>query len=217
MDWTNRGGQQTQAAAPTAPVAHTGGRSRKKPFGALQWSSVALLFSVAALVLALIVFLGLGNTKGGTNGGYVNKDRMQAVFLNGGQVYFGKIKDINSQSLRMTDIYYLRVNQTVQPNQQAPQNNSNDISLVKLGCELHGPEDAMVINQEQVIFWENLKTDGQVADAVKKYKEANPGAQNCSTASTGGTGSGTTPATNSGSGTNLNSTTPNSTTPSTNR
>lgn len=81
----------------------------------------------------------------------------------------------------MENIYYLRVNQQVQPNQSS--NSTNDISLVKLGCELHGPQDNMVINREQVIFWENLKPDGQVAKAVENYKKQNPGEQKCDQAS----------------------------------
>jgi hypothetical protein len=78
----------------------------------------------------------------------------------------------------MSDIYYLRVNQQVQPNGQQSSSN-NDISLVKLGCELHGPQDQMVINQNQVIFWENLKDDGQVAKAVAEYVKQNPNGQKC--------------------------------------
>jgi len=113
-------------------------------------------------------------------GAYVKTDKIQAVFLNGGQVYFGKITSLNPNYLSMSNIYYLRVNQQVQPNQQNTQVNPNDISLVKLGCELHGPEDSMVINREQVIFWENLKTDGQVAKAVDEYVKNNPNGQNCS-------------------------------------
>jgi hypothetical protein len=82
----------------------------------------------------------------------------------------------------MSNIYYLRVNQTVQPDSKNT-NNNNDVSLVKLGCELHGPQDQMVINQDQVIFWENLKSDGQVAKAVATFQKNNPDGQNCSTTS----------------------------------
>jgi hypothetical protein len=39
----------------------------------------------------------------------------------------------------------------------------------------------MVVNQSQVIFWENLKADGQVAKAVEKYKADNPNGQKCDT------------------------------------
>jgi hypothetical protein len=50
---------------------------------------------------------------------------------------------------------------------------------VKLGCELHAPFDQMVINRDQVTFWENLQDDGQVAKAVATFKKENPNGQKC--------------------------------------
>jgi hypothetical protein len=138
---------------------------------------------------------------------YVNNKGLQAVFLNGGQVYFGNITTLNGKYLRLNNIYYLRVNQTVQPNQTNANNaaNSNDVSLVKLGCELHGPDDQMIINREQVIFWENLKSDGQVAKAVAAFVQQNPKGQNCSQANSN---SSTTPSSSSTTPSNSSSTTP---------
>jgi hypothetical protein len=54
----------------------------------------------------------------------------------------------------------------------------------------------MVINQSQVIFWENLKADGQVAKAVAQFQKQNPNGQDCSTQNSGSTTqSATTPTT----------------------
>lgn len=185
MDFMNRGTHQGQPVNTGGPVPSPVGRShRAKAVGALtglRFASIALLFSATILIVALLVYLVLGGPSSESK--YVEKDRMQAVFLNGGQVYFGKIKDLNSQYLRMTDIFYLRVNQVVQPNQEGNQQASQDnISLVKLGCELHRPANEMLINREQVVFWENLKQeDGEntVPGAVKKYLAQYPNGQEC--------------------------------------
>lgn len=208
MEWMNksdRGGQAPhtqQAQAPGHPVRPVAPKGSKLPVKQI---------AVAALIAVLLVaFAGIGTMalKGG-EAKLVNKDQMQAVFLNGGQVYFGDIDDINQKSLELSNIYYLRVNQQVQPNQANAQA-GNDISLVKLGCELHGPQDKMVINREQVIFWENLKKDGQVAQAVEKYKADNPQGQSCSQQASTGTSTGTqtqtTPTTNGTNTTNTNTT-----------
>lgn len=141
---------------------------------------------------------------------YVDSGKMQAVFLNGGQVYFGRIASLNNKYVRLGDIYYLRVNQQVQPDQKSGQTAQQDISLVKLGCELHGPQDEMLINREQVIFWENLKDDGQVAKAVDQYKQANPDGQKCQTNSQQGNNS------NSSNTSTTPTPSPSTTTPSTN-
>ena len=181
MEWMNRGERQGQPAGQSVspgatPQSGVRTKSGLKSMKSWKIAQVALLFSITVLVVAVVWFvaLGGGNKK---EASYVDNGKLQAVFLNGGQVYFGKINDLNGKFLSMSGIYYLRVNQQVQPNQSS--SSSNDISLVKLGCELHGPQDNMVINREQVIFWENLKDDGQVAKAVKTYKEQNPGDQKC--------------------------------------
>jgi hypothetical protein len=59
----------------------------------------------------------------------------------------------------------------------------------------------MVINRNQVAFWENLNNDGKVVQAIKTFQQQNPNGPNCSassnsTNSTTNTQS-TTPTTNS--------------------
>lgn len=144
---------------------------------------VVLLFSATVVVLALVGLLYIGGPK---ESDQIDSKKQQAVFLTNGQVYFGEIKSINSKYLDLRRIYYLNVNQQVQPNQQSQsgQQQQSSISLVKLGCELHGPVDQMIVNRDQVTFWENLKGDGQVANAIKKWTADNPNGQKCQTATT---------------------------------
>ncbi|HTE58676.1 MAG TPA: hypothetical protein VK694_08125 [Verrucomicrobiae bacterium] len=188
MEWMNRAAPRAAQPASTpaapagsAPTAHHGGGGKKKrseSFSVGRIGITVLLFSVTILIIAVTGLIAFSKLRPESR--YVHKDRLQAVFLTGGQVYFGKIRALNSSYVGMTDIYYLRVNQQVQPNQQnANSNQQQDISLVKLGCELHGPQDQMLINRDQVIFWENLKDDGQVAKAVAEYVKQNPDGQKC--------------------------------------
>jgi hypothetical protein len=187
MEWMNRGERQGQ---PTGqPVSQTAGpahaavaaktqRGNFKVLRSMRLAQIVLLFLITILVVAVVAYIAVGGPKKAESS-FVDDSKLQAVFLNGGQVYFGDITDLNGKFLSMSNIYYLRVNQQVQPNQSTTSTNANDISLVKLGCELHGPTDSMVINREQIIFWENLKDDGQVAKAVAEYKKSNPGEQKC--------------------------------------
>ena len=82
---------------------------------------------------------------------------------------------VNDKFYRLTDIFYVRVQQ-VQPEEGETESQQN-ISLAKLGNELHGPEDVMYIAKDKVLFWENLKDDGQVVKAIVEYKK-NPDAAN---------------------------------------
>lgn len=188
MDF-NRGNNDAQpvSSAPSsvAPNTRKSTGNNKKPGAgskSMKLVSSILFVSMVVLVSAVLLFVAFGTSNKNTDASFVKTDKMQAVFLNGGQVYFGQITDLNSDFTRLANIYYLRVEQQVQPGDTSQA--ASDISLAKLGCELHGPEDSMVINREQIIFWENLKDDGQVAKAVERYVKDNPNGQECATPST---------------------------------
>ena len=97
----------------------------------------------------------------------------QAIFLTNGQVYFGKLTNPDADYVMLSDIYYLQVGpqqgSATAPNQPAA-NPQQQISLVKLGNELHGPVDQMHISRSQVLFYEDLKSDGQVVKAIMQDK-----------------------------------------------
>ncbi len=126
-----------------------------------------------ALIVIVLIVLGLsvtGVTKkfiGGASTG--NEAAWQAVFLNNGQVYFGKITSDTGKEIILQDIYYLQVDQTLQPNQNQNQAQPSKLSLVKLGNELHGPKDRMRINRDQATFIEDLKDDGKVVTAINDF------------------------------------------------
>lgn len=102
----------------------------------------------------------------------VEKDKYQAVFLTGGQVYFGKITNITDTQITLENIYYLRTNSKVDSTNV--NNPPGDASLVKLGKEIHGPEDRMFIERKETVFWENLRPDGEVTKAIVQYEQSNP-------------------------------------------
>lgn len=132
--------------------------------------------SIVILVVFLIGLAWFGKmymTKHETFAGQVQKDRYQAVFLTNGQVYFGKIDSMNRQGYVLKDIYYLQVQGDNAALQQTKDKSADDqnLSLAKLGSELHGPEDSMYIENKQVLFWENLKDNSKVVDAIKDNKK----------------------------------------------
>ena len=103
----------------------------------------------------------------------IEKGAYQAVFLTNGQVYFGKLnieEHHRSSWVELTDIYYLQVTQNLQQPATSDNSQQPQINLVKLGSELHGPQDKMFIEQDKILFWENLKDDSKVVAAIKEEK-----------------------------------------------
>jgi hypothetical protein len=86
---------------------------------------------------------------------------------------------MNQSYLVLTNIYYLQSNSSSTSTSATAAN--QNVTLVKLGCELHMPYDRMIINNSEVTFWENLQPTGQVAKAVATYQTTHPnGQQTCS-------------------------------------
>ncbi|MDB5184946.1 MAG: hypothetical protein JWN38_754 [Candidatus Saccharibacteria bacterium] len=209
MDFSTR--TQPQNAAPGAAPAAASGSSRKSNQSSdSKLGRIAAVVSAVVVAILLILVIFVVATKTGTesdNGEQklVDTSKLQAVFLSTGQVYFGKVTELNSKYFVVNNIYYLQTSSTG----TTATNANTSVSLVKLGCELHSPYDKMVINRSQVTFWENLQDTGQVAKAVKTFQQQNPNGQKCSdttAASTTNNVQGTTN-TNSNAGANTTTTT----------
>lgn len=125
---------------------------------------------VAILVIVLSGWLLYRSSTAAT----IDNGKYQAVFFTNGQVYFGKLKQVNANYFKLTDVFYIQAQEadaesTDSENPQQTSTQSTDIRLIKLGSEVHGPDDEMIISKDQVLFFENLKTDGKVSDSITKY------------------------------------------------
>lgn len=90
---------------------------------------------------------------------FIDQATFQAIFLTNDQIYFGHLKNINPDYLLLSDVHYVKLNK------------DGDGQIVKLGVnEPHGPQDKMIINKDQVLYWENLKPSSQVIETVKKLQ-----------------------------------------------
>lgn len=141
--------------------------SKLKPSKKLALMIVSFIVLIG--LIALIVLFFFRSSTAAT----IDSSKFQAVFFTNGQVYFGKLRALNGDYMKLTDIYYLQAQET-QTNSENPQQTSEqtspDVQLIKLGNEVHGPVDEMIISKDQMLFFENLKADGKVAQSIAKYK-----------------------------------------------
>lgn len=153
---------------PTMSQGNDNGMSMQQPMRRGRSHLIEIILVI--IVIAALIFAFRNNLHLGAN----KASAYQAVFLTNGQVYFGKLSHPDDDYVKLTDIFYLQVNQPLQSGQTpAAQQAQPQLSLVKLGNELHGPTDEMSISRAQVLFLEDLKPDGKVAQAIAAYK-ANP-------------------------------------------
>lgn len=122
----------------------------------------------ALLVIAFILiwgFIGMFGYLPTGNFPHTMSIGWQAVFLNNNQTYFGKLEDLNHDYVTLSNVYYLRAGDL-----QSKDDGSANLSLVKLGGELHGPEDVMYIRKDSILFWENMKDNSRVLQLIHGMK-----------------------------------------------
>lgn len=162
-----------QVSEPPKPVVHHAGGTRsvakeKKSFKRFLWPIIIVVIIIAA------VAGWFAWSKMSSGAVAIDTSKYQAVFFNNGQIYFGKLQSVNNDYMKLTDIFYLQSQQpTDEKDATNPQKTSasqTNVQLIKLGDEIHGPEDEMVISKDQLLFYENLKPDGKVAQSIEKFK-----------------------------------------------
>lgn len=146
------------------PTPHTPRNKQRK-------LKLAAIGAAVALGVGLLILVGWFVYRSSTAAN-IDSNKYQAVFFTNGQVYFGKLKSVNSGYMKLTDIYYLQAqaNESESENPQETSSQNSDVQLIKLGNEVHGPEDEMIISKDQILFFENLKGDGKVSDSIKQYQ-----------------------------------------------
>lgn len=151
------------------PVATKSKRvGRPRPLVGLLWTILGLVVLGAG---AWFIWTSLnGSAVSGVKGG-----QYQAVFLTNGQVYFGKLAGQGANFYKLSNVFYLQASTGATEDQANPQEatDSSNVQLIKLGNEVHGPEDTMIVARNQVLFFENLKGDGKVAKTITEYNDKN--------------------------------------------
>lgn len=98
--------------------------------------------------------------------------KWQAVFLDDGQVYFGRLSASNARYAVLREVYYLKVTGALQQGDGiSGALSEKSLNLIKLGGEAHGPENEMYISKDKILFIENLRSDSNVLKAISTARK----------------------------------------------
>ena len=82
-------------------------------------------------------------------------DSYYAVYLKTGDLYFGHLSIF--PALTMTDIHYIKQNQT-----------DNSLELQKFTASIFSPEDKFTLSRDNIVWIAKLSNDSQVIKAIKQ-------------------------------------------------
>ncbi len=135
-------------------------------------------FQVVMSVLILLAVLGIGwwlwQSEEKNDQTAIDTSKYQAAFLVNGQAYYGKLKPFTDTAMKMTDVYYLQPKKDAEAsaeNSEQSADEQNSVELIKLGEEIHGPEDEVIILIDQLLYYENLKSDSKLVKSIERYKQ----------------------------------------------
>lgn len=133
------------------------------PLRRLFW----IIVSLALIVIVAFVLVAQRDririALGGTEAAYIDTTTYQSVVLTTNQVYFGKLR-IDGDVYTLTDVYSFSGTSDAA---------SGTVQLVKRGSELHGPDEPLVAPGRSVLFFENMRNDSQVMNAIRQIKAGN--------------------------------------------
>ena len=118
---------------------------------------------VASTVLVVVALLFLG---GCGKGAPSFTTEYQAIFMDNGQVFFGKIENAGGTYPLIREVFYIG-------RQTSPDGKEVKNILVKRGNEWHGPE-YMYINGQHIVVIEPVAANSRVAQLIKEAKAQAP-------------------------------------------
>lgn len=169
--------------------AEVQGKRRRTRFWRFFWVGLGPVVALALTVLVTLTVVGVldwGKMTGGVGEWFshlfstaetpsAQASDYWAVFLTSNQVYFGKLSGAEGQYLTLTDVFYLRAQRRLQPPEEGDEvatqpQERQEVQLIKLGDELHGPVDEIRFNRDNVLFLERLKKDSRVVKGIEQFK-----------------------------------------------
>ena len=133
------------------------------PVNALRRIFVMLVVLIALILVVLVLRTqlfraGISTLFAPGAAEVIDRNAYQAVFLTNGATYFGKLQEQGGEWFLLSDVFYLSVS------------DQNGTQLIKRGSEPQAPKEPMIIPKTQILFIENLRDDGEIGTAIKRFK-----------------------------------------------
>lgn len=142
-------------------VKHTKNQTPLTRHGLKQFflqPGILTLTVIIILIGALIAILYLTS-----RGEPINRSGYQVVYMATGQAYFGRLQNDRGTYLVLKEPYSAQ-DVTAKDNDTKAAETST--TLLKVSQQQYGPEDTMSLKSDQVLFWQNLRDDSKVTQAI---------------------------------------------------
>jgi hypothetical protein len=152
--------QDIKPMRPSSSVAHRPSHVLPKKKFLMHYFLVLLTLAIVILGVSLIWWkISTANQQS------VASEQYQAVYLNTGQIYFGKLQNTSGDFLTLKQAFT-----TQGQSATTQQTDQNQATIIKVSQQVYGPDDSIALKSNQVLFWQNLRNDSKVVQAIEATK-----------------------------------------------
>lgn len=106
-----------------------------------------------------------------------NADVETAITLTNGQTYFGRLEKYGPHTLVLFDVYYLQVGASEgttgdgsdAATDVATTDASSSLKLMKLEDDFYKPNNYLIINRDEVLYWQQLQSNSPILETIDQY------------------------------------------------
>lgn len=100
-------------------------------------------------------------------------DSISAVTLTNGQTYFGRLEKFGPRTIVLFTPFYLQVNASddATVEETTATNPEAGLQLKKLSDDFHQPNDYLIVNRDEVLYWQHLNSSSPIIEAMVEYEQ----------------------------------------------
>lgn len=114
----------------------------------------------------LVVLVGLLAACGARGGGEDGAP-YYALTLTNGSLFFAHLKYEDDRYLYLNDVHYFQ-RTPPPPAKKGEQPASPGLTLVKQSADPQGPKDELILNRDQLLFYQELRNDSRVVQLIRQ-------------------------------------------------
>lgn len=167
--------ENTEAVKTTKRKVSTKSKTESSKLTPKHKIVIALIIVITAAITATIFFDNNYHLTATSQESLRNRNKIQTVFLNNGQVYFGRLSKFGFNQWKLENAHYLRTEQVPAATNSEEESSTaatttQQTTLMKVSQDLHSPENTIYIPDNNILFWQNLQPNSAIAKAILENK-----------------------------------------------
>lgn len=139
----------------------------EKYFAKLRSVKGHIVLTVSFVLVGIVSIVWLAQQVYQANLQRIDTSKYQVVYLVNGQAYFGRLQNTSGDFLVLKSPYIAQSIENTDKEATDTDSATTQTTLLKVTDQIYGPDNSIALKSSQVAFWQNLRDDSKVSQAIK--------------------------------------------------